>query len=94
MMSAGDSADSVCGIGSASPDSRATSEFDNGEVKNRAELARREGITRARVTQIMDLLPLAPDIQRAIPDLPAGTPERVVTERKLPPSRPGFSSGW
>ena len=54
-----------------------------GQVKNRAPLARREGVTRARVTQIMKLLLLAPDIQEAILALPVGTPERLVTERKL-----------
>jgi hypothetical protein len=27
--------------------------LENGEVKNRAELARREGISRARVTQVL-----------------------------------------
>ncbi len=40
-------------------------------------------VTRARVTQIMKLLRLAPDIQSAILALPPGTPERLVTERKL-----------
>jgi hypothetical protein len=53
--------------------------------RGRAELARREGVTRARVTQITKLLGLAPDIQEAILTLPAGTPERLVTERRLRP---------
>ncbi len=57
--------------------------LDSGEVKNRAELAHREGVTRPRITQIMKLLRLAPEIQEAILALPAGTPERLVTERKL-----------
>ena len=55
----------------------------SGEVESRAEFATREGITRARLTQIMKRLGLAPDIQEAILALPAGTPERLVTERKL-----------
>ena len=56
---------------------------DDGEGTNRAALARCEGITRARVTQIMKLLRLPPEIQATILALPAGTPERLVTERKL-----------
>jgi hypothetical protein len=42
-----------------------------GEVKDYAELARLGRVTRARVTQIMNLLNLAPDIQEAILFLPA-----------------------
>jgi hypothetical protein len=42
-----------------------------GEVKDYAELARLGHVTRARVTQIMNLLNLAPDIQEAILFLPA-----------------------
>jgi hypothetical protein len=41
-----------------------------GEVKDYAELARLGHVTRARVTQIMTLLNLAPDIQEAILLLP------------------------
>ena len=41
-----------------------------GEVKDYAELARVGHVTRARVTQIMNLLNLAPDIQEAILFLP------------------------
>jgi hypothetical protein len=44
------------------------------EVKDLAELARVGHVTRARVTQIMNLLNLAPDIQEQILFLP------VVTE--------------
>lgn len=57
--------------------------LEDGVVPSRAELARREGITRARVTQIMKLLELAAEIQETILTLPAGTPERLVTERRL-----------
>src|SRR4051812_29179371 len=42
-----------------------------GEVRDYAELARLGHVTRARVTQIMNLLNLAPDIQEAILFLPA-----------------------
>lgn len=59
--------------------------LDDGEVETRAELARLEGISRPRVTQIMKLLRLTPEIQEAILKLPIGTPERLVTERKLRP---------
>ncbi len=40
-----------------------------GQVKDQAEIARVAGITRARVTQIINLANLAPDIQQAILDL-------------------------
>jgi hypothetical protein len=42
-----------------------------GEVQSMADLARLGGVTRARITQIMDLLLLAPDIQEALLFLPA-----------------------
>ena len=37
--------------------------LDRGEVKSMAELARLGRVSRARITQIMDLLMLAPEIQ-------------------------------
>ena len=42
-------------------------------------MARREGLTRARVTQVMTLLRLAPDLQDQVLALPA----RAFTERQL-----------
>ncbi len=42
----------------------------DGVVADQAELARLGHVTRARVTQIMDLLGLAPDIQEAVLFLP------------------------
>ena len=39
---------------------------DRGEVRDYADLARLGYVTRARITQIMNLLNLAPDIQEAI----------------------------
>lgn len=39
--------------------------LDNGIASSRAELAERENITRARVTQLMKLLQLAPEIEEA-----------------------------
>jgi len=44
--------------------------LDRGEVRDLADLARRFHISRPRVTQIMDLTLLAPDIQEAILFLP------------------------
>ncbi len=41
-----------------------------GEIADQAEIARLGHVTRARVTQIMNLLQLAPDIQEAILFLP------------------------
>ena len=40
--------------------------IDRGAVRDRAEVARRLGLTRARVTQLLDLTLLAPDIQEQI----------------------------
>jgi len=53
-----------------------------GEVRDFADLAHLAGVTRARITQIMDLLLLAPDVQEAILDLP-----RVTTGRDWPVER-------
>ena len=44
--------------------------LDRGEVASLAELARAGHVTRARVTQIMNLALLAPDIQEQILSLP------------------------
>jgi hypothetical protein len=59
--------------------------LESGEVPNQAEIARREGITRARVTQVMGMLQLAPDIQRYILSMPAAVRRPAVTERALRP---------
>jgi len=40
--------------------------IDNGEYTDRADAARKLGLTRARVSQLLDLLMLAPDIQGKI----------------------------
>jgi hypothetical protein len=59
--------------------------LDSGEATNRAWLARQHGLTRARVTQLLDLLKLAPGILDYVRNLPPGTPDRLVTERNLRP---------
>jgi hypothetical protein len=40
--------------------------IDRGEIRDQAEAARRLGVTRARMTQIMDLNLLAPDLQEQL----------------------------
>lgn len=57
--------------------------LDTGEVRNRAELARREGVSGMWVTNVLALLNLHPEIQAWVRGLPPGTPERFVTERAL-----------
>jgi len=57
----------------------------SGEASNQAAIARREGITRARVTQVMGLLRLAPEIQQHILSLPDMVHRPAVTERALRP---------
>ena len=55
-----------------------------GVVKNYAELARLGYVSRARVTQIMNLLQLAPQIQEEVLFLPAQSSGRdTITERAL-----------
>jgi len=55
-----------------------------GAVTDQAELARLGHVTRARVTQIMNLLHLAPDIQEALLSLPRVHEGRdPITERHL-----------
>lgn len=36
----------------------------SGEAKTQADIARREGLTRTRVTQVLSMLRLAPEIQQ------------------------------
>lgn len=57
-----------------------------GEVRDLADIARLGLVTRARVTQIMNLLHLAPDIQEALLNLPRVAQGRdPFTERDLRP---------
>lgn len=50
--------------------------LEGGEVRSRAELARRNDLQRARVTQLMDLLELHPMVRDFIRSLDGRTPER------------------
>jgi len=58
----------------------------DGVVPNQSELARLVHVTQPRMTQILNLLHLAPDIQEEILFLPATTKGRdLLTERDLRP---------
>ena len=59
--------------------------IDSGEIPGQADIARREGLTRARVTQVLALLRLAPAIQKHLLSLPRTDCRPVVTERALRP---------
>jgi hypothetical protein len=57
--------------------------IDEGLVADRAAVARKLGLTRARVTQLLDLLLLAPDIQLGVLALEAVDGREPICERKL-----------
>ncbi len=59
--------------------------LESGKIASQAEIARQEGTTRARVTQIMGMLRLAPQIQEQILSMPDGVYRSPVTERMLRP---------
>lgn len=60
--------------------------IEAGQVRDHADLARLAGITRARATQILNLLLLAPSIQEELLDLPRVMGGRdPITERNLRP---------
>ncbi len=57
--------------------------LETGQVTNQAELARREGVTRARVTQVLGLLRLAPEIRKHLLATPATLRQLAATEHGL-----------
>ena len=57
--------------------------IDRGEIRDRAELARRLGISRARVTQILDMTLLAPGIQEEVLFMEAVDGKEPISERQL-----------
>ncbi len=59
--------------------------LDASEAPNQADIARREGLTRARVTQVLGLLRLAAEIQEHILSMPEMVGRPVVSERALRP---------
>jgi len=57
--------------------------IDAGTVRDRAEVARRLGFTRARITHLLDLTLLAPDLQEQMLDLEAVDGVEPISEREL-----------
>ena len=57
--------------------------IDRGDYRDRADLARSLGLTRARITQLLDLTLLAPDIQEHILFLEAIDGAEPISERSL-----------
>jgi len=57
--------------------------IDRGDYADRADAARQLGFTRARITQILDLLLLAPDIQERVLELEAVDGQEPLSERML-----------
>src|SRR5512140_464112 len=54
-----------------------------GEIRNQADAARRLGLTRARLSQILDLTNLAPDLQEKILFLEATGGREPLRERSM-----------
>jgi hypothetical protein len=59
--------------------------LESGKAINQAYIACQEGISRARVTQVMGMLRLAPEIQERILSMPDGVGRSSLTERMLRP---------
>ncbi len=60
-------------------------QIESGNVASQAAIARREGITRARVTQVLGLLRLAPAIRKQILSMPDDARQPAISERVLRP---------
>ena len=59
--------------------------IDNGQTKNQSGLARKLGISRVRICQILNLLKLNPLIIQASEKLGDPLKSRIITERMLRP---------
>jgi hypothetical protein len=57
--------------------------LDDGTARSMSEIARIEGLTRARVTQIMNLLKLPTEMQVFLLELDNAKQVRKYTERRL-----------
>ena len=71
--------------------------ISSGQVVNQAQLARLGGVSRARLTQIMNLVLLAPDIQEELLFLSCGPAERPpIYLRQLQPiaATPNWNEQW
>jgi ParB-like chromosome segregation protein Spo0J len=62
---------------------RVEREIDAGTAKNRADIARKLGISRARITQILDLTLLSTRIQEAVLSAETLDGREPITERAL-----------
>lgn len=59
--------------------------LDEGHCTSRADLALKLGVSRPRVTQLLGLLDLAPDVLEAVVGLGDPLSDPAVTERSLRP---------
>jgi hypothetical protein len=59
--------------------------LESGKAVNPADIACQEGISRARVTQVMGMLRLAPEIRERILSMPDEVGRASLTERMLRP---------
>ena len=59
--------------------------LESGKIANQTDIARREGITPARVTQAMGMLRLAPEIQEHVLFMPDAVRRPLISERMLRP---------
>jgi hypothetical protein len=59
--------------------------LENGDCSSPAALARKLGFSRARVTQVLHLLSLAPEVQQQLMVLGDPLSSPLITERKLRP---------
>jgi hypothetical protein len=59
--------------------------LESSQIASQAEIARREGVTRARVTQVMGMLRLGPKIRERILSMPDIARHFQITERVLRP---------
>jgi hypothetical protein len=59
--------------------------LESGQVVSQADIAHREGITRARVTQVMGMLRLSPEIREKILSMPDIVRRPPISERRLRP---------
>ena len=59
--------------------------LESGDATNQADIARPEGITSARVTQVMGMLRLAPEIQDHVLSMPDMVRLPAISERALRP---------
>jgi hypothetical protein len=64
-------------------------QIDAGVYDDQADVARQHGLTRARLTQLMNLLLLAPDIQEEILALEVPAGRQPLSERALRRAEPG-----